>query len=110
MFIWNHKCESKSWDLKGPATELIIKDEVNGIIIMGTISGLIIKVSQSAGVCGKDVYLLSILYIIVCVCQSPSPNLPSPHYFFSPLVTIKFVFCNCDSISLCKEFHLHHIL
>ena len=43
--------------------------------------------------CGR--FLLSILYIVVCMCQSQSPNiaLPPPNF---PLGNHKFVFYICD--------------
>ena len=40
-------------------------------------------------------YQLSILYIVVCICQSQSTNLSPPF----PLSNHKFVFYICDSIS-----------
>ena len=57
-------------------------------------------------------YQLSILYIVVCICQSQSPNL-SP--LLSPLGNHKFVFYICDSISvfvnkfICTLFFRFHI-
>ena len=41
-------------------------------------------------------YQLSILYIVVCVCQSQSPSLSPPNL---PPGNHKFVFHICDSIS-----------
>ena len=43
-----------------------------------------------------DPYLFSILYIVVCICQSQPPSLCIPHPHFFP-GNHKFVFCICDS-------------
>ena len=42
-------------------------------------------------------YCLSILCIVVCICESHIPNYPS--LFSFPFGNHKFVFCVCDCVS-----------
>ena len=42
---------------------------------------------------------ISILYIVVCICQSPLPNLSLPCLAF-PFGNHKFVFYVCESVTV----------
>ena len=44
-------------------------------------------------------YWLSILYIVVCICQSQTPTLSRPH--LSPLVTLSLFSKPVESVSVC---------
>ena len=55
------------------------------------------SIEQSSLCYTVDSYQLFILYIVVCICQSQSPNLCLPHF---PVGNHKFVFYTCDSISV----------
>ena len=52
-------------------------------------------------------YYLPILYILVYICQSQSPNSSSPHRF-SPLVSIRLFFTSVSLFLPCKPVHLYH--
>ena len=49
---------------------------------------------------------LSVLYIVVYICQSQSPN--SSHPSFPPLVSIYLFSTSVSLFPLCKQVHLYH--
>ena len=51
--------------------------------------GLLQDIEYSSLCCTVGPCCVSILYIVVCICQSPAPNLFPPHPY-SPLVTISY--------------------
>ena len=52
-------------------------------------------------------YQLSILYILVYICQSQSPS-SSPHPHFPPLVPIRLFSTSVSLFLPCKPVHLYH--
>ena len=60
---------------------------------------------QSSLCCTVGLYQLSILNIVVCICQSQSPNLSLPP--LTPLVTISLFSPSVTLFLFCRQVHLY---
>ena len=75
--------------------------------------GSLQSIEQSSLCSTAGLYQLTILYIVVCICQSQPPNLSFPLPF--PAGNHKFVFYICESVSfllysvVCCIFQISHI-